>query len=204
MSKKAARILSLVAFVALFVPCGNFLSCLDFGCGAATGWRFMPLRALGVFLLDRGFVFLAGWVGRVLCALLDLLLVRVLFRYLDGRDFPRICADCAAHPGRAWTFFALYAFFTFVVVSVSMPRLSASSWEGNGIDGCVLDGENVRHLCGTTWEGRGGMFFEPGEGWNIDELELEDVAGANPGGTDECQFSIPEVLAGPEGEVAGP
>lgn len=204
MSKKAARILALVAFVALFVPCTHLLAWLEFGCGAATGWRFRPLLALAVFLLHHGFAFLAGWTGHVLCALLDLLLVRVLFRYLAGRDFQRICADCAARPGRAWTLFALFAFFTFIEVSVGPPCFPASSREGSGIDGMDWNGENVRHLCGTTWEGMDGMSFGAGEGWNIDGLELEDVSGATPGGADELQFSIPEILAGPEGDVAGP
>ena len=202
MSKKAARILALVAFVALFVPCSHVLAWLDFCCGAATGWRFMPLRALGGFLLGHGFAFLAGWAGHVLCALLDLLLVRVLFRYLAGRDFQRICADCAACPGRAWTLFALFAFFTFIEVSVGTPFLPASSREGSGIDGMVWDGEKVRQLCSTTWEGMDGISFEPGEEWHFDDLE--DVPGAVSGGADETTFSIQKILAEPEGDVAGP
>ncbi|MBQ7252427.1 MAG: hypothetical protein IJS32_07490 [Kiritimatiellae bacterium] len=126
MSKKAARILALLAFVALFAPCRNFLDSLDIGIAFATGWRFWPLPSLGAFLRRFGLSTLAFWSPRILAALLDLLLVRAIHRYLAARGFPEICTDCAARPGRAWTFFALFAVFSVFGVSTSCRQLVCS------------------------------------------------------------------------------
>ena len=158
MSKKAARILALLAFVALFAPCRNFLNFLDIGIAFATGWRFWPLPALGAFLRLSGLSTLAFWSPPILAALLDLLLVRAIHRYLAARGFPEICADCAARPGRAWTFFALFAVFSVFVVSKSQQFVWSPSPDGDdpGFDASAWMGEDAAsavHSDGT---------FDPG------------------------------------------
>ena len=96
MTPKAARNLSAVAFLALFLPCWNLLI-----------W----VQVLFVSFHISGLPPSALWLNVAVLAFLPSL---ALYLYLRRRDFPQICADCAARKPLVWTFFLLFAFFTLV------------------------------------------------------------------------------------------
>ena len=92
MTPKAARNLSAVAFVALFVPCRNLLTWLDLlfiSFGAPPPVENLMGASISIF----GPV--AIWLPILLIVLLAFLASLALYRYLRRRDFPQICADCA-------------------------------------------------------------------------------------------------------------
>ena len=125
MTPKAARNLSAVAFVALLLPCKNLLIFVDtlfLSLGAPPPLEYLFIATIPIFGPEgAGF-----WPLILLMLLLAFLLSLALYRYLRRRDFPQLCADCAARKPLVWTLFLLFVFFSLVspffsYVTVSPP-----------------------------------------------------------------------------------
>lgn len=115
MTPKAARNLSAVAFVALYGPCQNILVWLN---ALFPLWGLPP--PLDRFFLAAIPVFgpLSVWLFALLMALLAFIPSFALYGYLRRRDFPQLCADCAARKPLVWILFLLFAFLSILHPSV--------------------------------------------------------------------------------------
>jgi len=126
MTKKRSLIVAVVAFAALMLPMlrlENFIDTLLCLLFAKTGCVNVPLSlhlrvvaaaydAFGVI----GGQLVSGWL---LPCVITLVPTVFIYRYVRRRDFDGICADCAAHPIRAWFLLALFVIFT-----IATPRIS--------------------------------------------------------------------------------
>ena len=114
MTKKAAAIIALVAFVALFVPCGHLLSLVCAIVEAVFGVGANPVSALLICLYSLFGTWASILAQIVIYFILPAFLAFFLYRYLLRRDFRQVCEDCAAHRARAWSLFAVFSLFTWL------------------------------------------------------------------------------------------
>lgn len=141
MTKRTARLLSILAFAALLMPCGRALSLADALWALAMGGRLYATpytRLLGLVHQSLGPA-AAQW-AHILCGWLVAAIPAVLlYRYLVRRDFNRVCADCAAHKVGTGVLFVLFLLFSFFSPTTLISHLSASA------DELPLAEEKARH-----------------------------------------------------------
>ena len=134
MTPITARNLSAVVFVALLLPCKNLLLWLDslcFSLGAPPLLENLILAAIRVFGPKA-----VLWVQILPMLLLAFLLSLALYRYLRRRDFPQLCADCAARKPLVWTLFLLFAFLSLLhpylfFITATPPPVDTSYFDEN-------------------------------------------------------------------------
>lgn len=133
MNKKPARIIAVLAFVALVRPCSNALMLLEtiwwicFDGMVAPGIRLLQAvsETFGIGAANCGYIAIQ-WFSAAIPAVL-------IYRYLSRRDFRQVCDDCAAHKVLSWTLFALFVLFSFFSVS---RQVAAATEDGGSIPLC--------------------------------------------------------------------
>lgn len=118
MNKKSARIIAVLAFIALLRPCANALTFaegvwyrLSNGDGGSPYYRLLWAinEAVGADV--------ACWANIAFMWILTAIPAILIYRYLAWRDFKQVCDACAAHRVLAWTLFALFAVFSITSFS---------------------------------------------------------------------------------------
>ena len=116
MNKKVARIISILAFVALLRPCASLWQFMEllaarllgFGYGEMPTTRFL-LWIYGLF--GPVAANLANWaIGLILAAVPTVL----LYRFLVRQDFDGVCKECASRKILSWSMFSLFVIFSLI------------------------------------------------------------------------------------------
>ena len=139
MTRKRSLIVALVAFAALMHPLMRLVNFAD-------SLLCMLFARVGCVNVPWGFQYKFAWMAHaclgqvgvallfLLPAVLTLIPVAFIYRYVRKRDFETICADCAAHSKTAWTLLVL-----FVLFSVAWPIVQSSCQEVPAEEEVALD-----------------------------------------------------------------
>lgn len=117
MTKKTARIISVLAFIALLRPCANVLTFVEVLWCRLFHDVEPPHAQLLRAIYETFGADAACWANVALGWIVAAIPTVLIYRYLVRRDFKQVCDDCAAHKVLAWTFFALFVLFTFTSCS---------------------------------------------------------------------------------------
>lgn len=149
MTKKAAWIVSILAFISLLRPCvqlwqfAELMGARLFG----VGYDAMPTSRLITAIHDAFGIVAASLVNWAIELTLAAIPAILLYRFLIRRDFDGVCNACASHKVLSWTLFALFVFFSFANLQW-MPQLMSRPFE-NDCEPLPLDGATAQNSAAT-------------------------------------------------------